>query len=305
MLSFTFDTDKEMSEAETQELCRILGVSSKVQIRDFLQNNEEPHGFYQFFFDVLIEQDIPNAIDIDWRWAPDDLFWQAQRYFSSSSIELIDAKETYDEISNNIKSWQVKFRLDNEEKEIEIEFVRPGDLLEALKPDTQSKFVDINFLEDRYSWLVVPHTFDEQRFTEITGCEPSKEATPLDVDLVAPLPNKVFFYPAMVSLQRGNETYGVFCINPKTNQVVNWAGRILAGQTFREGIATELKSVFRYDGDFEFGSVSFKDEIPDKQGKLIKRYDVWIKLTGVLDTSVKPFDSKVVLYDFSTSTFVE
>lgn len=305
MLSFTIDNDKEMDESETQELCSLLGLGSSVHIKDFLAKDETPHDFYHLFFDVLMEQDIPNAIDIDWRWTPDDLFWQAQRYFSNLSVELIDANEIYDEKSNNIKAWWVKFTVNSEEKEIEVDFDRPGDLLEAIKPDTQFTLLDVNFKEDRYSWLIVPDTFDEKRFIELTGGVPSNEPTPLDVGLVDPLPNKVFFYPAMISLQRGNETYGVFCINPQTSQVFNWAGRIMAGQTFREGIATELKSVFQYDGDFEFGSVTFKDEVQDKQGKLIKRYDVWVKLTGALDTSVKPFDGKVVLYDFNTSTFVE
>ena len=305
MLSFTINTDKEMDESDTKELCSLLGLGSKVHIKDFLANNEAPHDFYRFFFDVLIEQDMPSAIDIDWRWSPDDLFWQVQRYFSNSSVALIDANEIYDEKSNSIKSWWVKFTVNSEENEIEVDFDRPGDLLEAIKPDSQFMLLDINFKEDRYSWLIVPDKFDEKRFIELTGGEPSKEPTPLDVDIVAPLPNKVFFYPAMISLQRGNETYGVFCINSQTGRLFNWAGRIMAGQTFREGIATELKSVFQYNGGFDFGSITFKDEVPDKQGKLIKRYDVWIKLTGTLDTSVKPFDSKVVLYDFNTSTFVE
>lgn len=304
MLSFAFDTHKEMDEAETQELCLMLGVGSKAEIKKFLANDAEPHGFYQFFFDVLVEQAIPNAIDIDWRWAPDDLFWQAQRYYADSSIELVDAHEIYDE-NNNITSWWVKFQVNGKQKEIEVAFERPGDLLEAIKPNIQSRLVDINFFEDRYSWLIVPDTFDDKRFTEITGGKISKQAKPLDVDLVAPLPNKIFFYPAMVSIQRGNETYGVFCVDPQTNQIAGWAGRVLAGQTFQEGIATELKSVFGYDGDFEFGSVSFKDEVPDKKGTLIKRYDVWIKLTGDLDTSAKPLGRQIVLYDFNTSAFVE
>lgn len=305
MLSFTLDTDKQMDEAETQEFCHILGIDSKVQIKDFLENDDEPHNFVEFFFEVLVEQNIPIALDIDWRWGPDDLFWQVQRYYSDARIELIDAKEIFDEKDNSITSWRVKYRLNDDEKEIEVDSGRPSDLLDALKPDTRSKMIEINFLEDRFSWLIVPDTFNEKRFIEITGAELSQETVPLDVDLIAPLPNKVFFYPALVGLQRDDKIYGVYCIDPRTSGIIDWAGRILPGQTFQQGIATELKSVFDYSGSFELGTVSYKDEVPDKQGALIKRYDVWIKLTDALDMSAKPSGNQIALYDFDASEFVE
>lgn len=303
MLSFTVDTDKEMDEAETQELCRILGIDSKVQTKDFLENDDGPHNFTEFF-SVLVDQNVPVALDIDWRWGPDDLFWQVQRYYSDARIELIDAKEIYDEKDNNFKAWRIKYRLNDDEKEIEVDFDRPGDLLEALKPDTRSKIVEINFLEDAFSWLIVPDAFNENRFIEITGAEPAQNTVSLDIDVAAPLPNKVFFYPALIGLQRGDKIYGVYSINPQYG-VVDWAGRVLAGQTFQQGIATELKSMFDYDGDFEISAISYKDEIPDRQGKLTKRYDVWIRLTDTLDMSAQPSGNQIALYDFDASEFVK
>lgn len=297
MLSYTFDSDKEMDEAETYELCKLLGLKSNVQIKDFLENKTEPHTFYEFFFNVLVGQNVVSSIDIDWRWTPHDLFWQIQSYFSDLTIEEIAAVDTYDEKTQNITSWRVVFKLNNVKKEVVVDFGRPSELLEALNLEKEAQLVEINFLEDRYSWLIVPAVFDEKRFAAITGCQQANKPTVVSFDMTAPRDDKIFFYPEIVRLLRDNKIYCVFCVNPHTNEIVKWAGRVLPGQTLHEGVATELKEMFKYEGAFDVGSVSFKDELADKQGKLIKRYSVWISLLDPLDTTVKPLGNNIVLYD--------
>jgi hypothetical protein len=57
-----------------------------------------------------------------------------------------------------------------------------------------------------------------------------------------------------------------------------WAGRVLPGQTLKEGIAAELQEVYGYTGRFEFWNLYFLDYAKDKTGQDIERYGMYITL---------------------------
>lgn len=59
---------------------------------------------------------------------------------------------------------------------------------------------------------------------------------------------------------------------------VDWAGRILTGQTLEEGIAAELKDVYDYSGRLEWRDPYFLDWAKDNQGNAIQRYGIYITL---------------------------
>lgn len=58
----------------------------------------------------------------------------------------------------------------------------------------------------------------------------------------------------------------------------NWAGRILPGQTIKEGIAAELKEVYGYTGRFDYENIYFREYAKDRKGNDIERYAVTITL---------------------------
>lgn len=58
----------------------------------------------------------------------------------------------------------------------------------------------------------------------------------------------------------------------------NWAGRILPGQTIKEGIAAELKEVYGYLGRFDYSKIYFKEYAKDRNGNNIERYAVTVAL---------------------------
>jgi len=59
----------------------------------------------------------------------------------------------------------------------------------------------------------------------------------------------------------------------------NWNGRILPGQTLKEGIANELKEVYGYSGAFiYYGVYLLDDKAKDKSGQDIERYSIQINL---------------------------
>jgi hypothetical protein len=82
---------------------------------------------------------------------------------------------------------------------------------------------------------------------------------------------KIFFRPNQISIIKPNNNKGKTII-------ANWNGRIMPGQTLEEGIATELKEVYGYTGEFDFTKPTFLDFAKDKKGNLIQRYNILITL---------------------------
>ena len=90
----------------------------------------------------------------------------------------------------------------------------------------------------------------------------------LDINEAGKQAKKIFFQPQIqiVSPNGGRELQ------------VDWAGRILPGQTLQEGIGAELKKVYNYSGRFEFRNPYFLDYAKDSKGNNIQRYGIYITL---------------------------
>lgn len=79
---------------------------------------------------------------------------------------------------------------------------------------------------------------------------------------------KIFFLPS-IQIRKG--TAG--------NEIQSdWSGRVLPGQTLKEGIAMELKEVYGYSGKFKYDDIHFLDYIKDYKDKSIQRYGIYITL---------------------------
>jgi hypothetical protein len=72
MIALTFGSPKllDLSEGSVRELLKLLQVTTSLDVSSFQKQPEGERDFYNFFFDVLIEQNVPCAIDIDWKWSP-------------------------------------------------------------------------------------------------------------------------------------------------------------------------------------------------------------------------------------------
>ena len=90
----------------------------------------------------------------------------------------------------------------------------------------------------------------------------------LDINESGAQTTKIFFVPQIqVMSPRGGYELEV-----------DWAGRVLPGQTINDGIATGIKEVYGYTGKFEWRSPYFKDWTKDNQGNDIQRFGLYITL---------------------------
>lgn len=126
-------------------------------------------------------------------------------------------------------------------------------------------------------------------FRFLTGCsgirqtwEPSLKEhcttgrTPT-VNQVQDLNRKVFFVPSVFCVA-GGEVKNLSYTHPLTGQPMHWAGRVLPGQTFTQGIAAELEKIHGYRVKFEFYNSRSRDYTLDKSGKQIERHQFTLKL---------------------------
>jgi hypothetical protein len=92
--------------------------------------------------------------------------------------------------------------------------------------------------------------------------------TTLDINIDGPQAAKIFFVPR------------IQLVAPEGAQEVkiDWAGRVMPGQTVAEGIADELKENFGYDGKFEWRNAYFRDWIKDKNGQDVQRFGLLVLL---------------------------
>lgn len=90
----------------------------------------------------------------------------------------------------------------------------------------------------------------------------------LDINEQGPQATKIFFVPRIqiVGAEGAQEVK------------VDWAGRVMPGQTVSEGIAAELQESFGYSGKFEWRSPYFRDLTKDKSGKDIQRFGLLVLL---------------------------
>lgn len=286
----------ELDNANAQQLFKLLSINNPPDLRDFLESGDYCN-FSDFFFDVLIENDVPCALSIDWKWTPQELFEQFKVIFSDLDIELIG-----DEYSND-GTYLIEYRQGESVKKKLITQNKPSDLLVELTSYLPGKkLLEINFLEDNYNWLFVPSAFDIELFCSITGLSKSwldsaQEKIPENFTEGYRQSKKIFFIPRIVYVSDNGSGYDM------PNQ--HWGGRILPGQTIRQGIATELNKELQYHGHFNYEYNKLLDITKDREGREIKRYSITIylydnsfksKLAGGLDIKLR----KIVGRKFGT-----
>jgi hypothetical protein len=281
---------KSLDKDKANIVSELLGLKHPPDYSDFFDaanpqyNTDDPRDFYHFFYDVLVEQNALCAINFDWKWHPDDVFWQLKEYLPTYDIELLETKDDPDYLA-----YEIAYRIGASTATIKVNFSEPNQLLNDISrwlPDKQ--FVDLNFGEDSYSWLIVPKTFDAERFLEVTGLKRTGESAGLplqprydarhpNLTLDYKQPKKLFFLPKIIYVEDDQNGYFFRYKKSDSTAIVTynhpvWAGRILAGQTVKEGIAVELESELGYTGRFDYAFVGYESTIKDKQGKDVHRY---------------------------------
>lgn len=94
---------------------------------------------------------------------------------------------------------------------------------------------------------------------------------------------KIFFLPNIIYVEDDQNGYFFRYKKSDSNATVTynhpvWAGRILPGQTVKEGIAVELESELGYAGRFDYAFAGYESTLKDKQGKDVHRYRLTILL---------------------------
>lgn len=293
MLSLLYTSQENLSEESVQTILNLLEVSPTPDITDFL-NNAEEKDFYTFFFDVLIENDIACALDIDWKWKPDDIFWQLESYFTNR-VKLLSS-----EWIQGDESYQIEYMFDGRSTMLNVPFANPDELLDSISQHLKDReFIAINFLEDRYSWIIVSNDFDTELFCTLTGLAVEKPAPrpeiPKNFAEGYKQTEKLFFSPTIFYVDEKQVGYEM------PGQV--WAGRILPGQTIREGIATELKAELNYLERFDYSYNGFEGTFKDRKGRDIKRYSLTIYLFDKTFQSKMAGGADIRLRRISNKTF--
>lgn len=287
---------ESLSKEKTDKIVNLLGLSD-VAYGDFFSSEECT--FYEFYFDVLLQQKAPLAICTDWKWHPKDIFLQLNESILGDGLRLIAVHN-----DPNYLAFNVVYTDGIDATNMKVGFADPNQLLVSLKgyPSylTGRKFIAVNFSEDSYQWLIVPEVFDIEAFKQLTGLqedeyEPAPPLQPrydsrrpnLKVDFEQP--QKLFFLPTIIYIEDDHTAFRVQYRKSKehgrggdtnvsrvSSQV--WAGRILPGQTAKEGIASELKEELSYVGRFDYTFAGYESTLKDKQGKDIHRYNLGIFL---------------------------
>lgn len=73
-----------------------------------------------------------------------------------------------------------------------------------------------------------------------------------------------------------------------SGQPMNYASRVLPGQTLAEAVENDLHTDFTYDGDFQIKNHHFYDTTPDKKGTLLPRLVVIIKVNRFSTNALHP-----------------
>jgi hypothetical protein len=299
MISLTTTVETELKQLDKDKasiLWGLLGLTIAPEYDDFFDGTNPQYyasdswDFCGFFYDVLLEKNTPCVVHFDWKWHPDDVFWQLKQNLPAYDIELLEAKDDPDYLA-----YEVSYRVGKNTANIKVNFSEPNQLLNDISrwlPDKQ--FIDLNFGEDSYSWLIVPATFDTERFLEITGLKRTDERASLPLQprydarhpnlaLDYKQPRKIFFLPNIIYVEDDQNGYFFRYKKSGSNATVTynhpvWAGRVLPGQTVKEGIAVELESELGYTGRFDYAFAGYENTIKHKQGKDVHRYRLTVLL---------------------------
>ena len=282
-------TTVRMSQSDVLELCKILNASDAPDLTRFFNiNHPEEQTFYQLVAQVLTLNGISTVIAPN-KWEPANLFYQLKRVVEGHNIELLDELE-----NNDFEAHDIKFSVDGVQQSLTVDTTDPSQLFNVINEQLiKYQFVRlVSHLKERRSveWMLAPMPFDVAKFKQLTGCSEMKSEwkqqslgarysdrrTP-NVSQVDKLSKKVFFKPSAFCLNNGTVEHLSYT-DPQTGQPKSWAGRIMPGHTFTEGIASELREVLNYEGKFEFYNFMFLDYAFDNEGKEIERYRLTLKL---------------------------
>ena len=274
----------------------LLGLSD-VDYGDFF--SARTCDFYDFYFDVLLEQKISCAIHTDWKWQPEHIFSQLNMSTLGNGIEIIAIKDNPDYLA-----FDITYVYESNEASIKVSHSEPNRLIENIEHHSSRlmgrSFVEIDFSEDSFSWLIVPEPFDVELFMHLTGLQASQNRPTLppqprsdsrhpNLATDYQQPQKIFFLPTIIYVENGVSAYMVQYRNQVESSQFNkerssellahvWAGRVLPGQTVKEGIASELKEELSYVGRFDYVFAGYESTLKDKQGKDVHRYNLTIIL---------------------------
>lgn len=167
---------RKMTSKGVSQLATILDIDADDFIQLMRSRGQEGVFFYHFFIEYLLEEG-KNAIEIDWRWEPHDLVQQLQKTIKNHTFTL-----TQSTIQDG-RQFNIVLSIDNEEKSLQFSLTDPNVLIAAANDvlDTHH-FIEVDFDEDSYNWLLVPNEFNQQGFSKLTGYsdhEGTVRATPL------------------------------------------------------------------------------------------------------------------------------
>ena len=278
-----------LDEVKVLELATMIGlIRPPKYYREFCEKDDNT--FYEFFYESLIDQAARCAFELDWKWHPSDVFGHLEQYFPAIDVKLVDVEEDPDYMI-----YDVKYSAGDKTYIASVDDYQPSHLLSHIERLLDGKqFLGIHFGEDSYAYLIVPKDFDIEKFMSITGLErtqPGIVASPRPrYDVHHPnlkkdfrQPQKLFFLPTIMYIEDDQNGYFFRYKKSGSNATVTynhpvWAGRVLPGQTVKEGIAVELESELGYTGRFDYAFAGYENTIKDKQGKDVHRYRLTVLL---------------------------
>ena len=281
---------KTLDDTGILELTAMIGMVRPPKYhREFCEKPD--NDFYGLFYDLLIDQSVPCAFELDWKWDPDDVFKHFERFFQEIDIKPINIWEDSD-----YQLYDIEYSVGDKSYTANVEDNQPSHLLSDIEKRLDDKqFIYINFGEDSYAYLIVSQDFDVERLIDITGLEPAKrEITALPqprYDIRHPnlkkdfkQPEKIFFVPTIICVEDSHTASRVLYRQTSSSNGESrassqvWAGRILAGQAAYDGIAAELKEELDYAGRFDYTFAGYDGTFKDKKGKDVHRYSLGIFL---------------------------
>lgn len=113
-----------------------------------------------------------------------------------------------------------------------------------------------------------------------------------------PATSKYFYLPLFVSNPRqsqidGKDDIDVLMFSNSSGQPMDYASRVMPGQTLAEAVRNDLHADFAYDGDFQIKNYHFYDTAPDKKGNQLPRLVVVIKVGRFSIESLHPAGMQV------------
>ncbi len=114
---------KSLDKDKANIVSELLGLKHPPDYSDFFDaanpqyNTDDPRDFYHFFYDVLVEQNALCAINFDWKWHPDDVFWRLKEYLPTYDIELLETKDDPDYLA-----YEIAYRIGASTATIKVNF---------------------------------------------------------------------------------------------------------------------------------------------------------------------------------------